>query len=91
MKCEEIEILLVDYLDNTLDEKAKAEVENHLATCEKCLDSFNESQKVLKLISDSAPSLPDETIRSNFYHMLHKEISKAEATWQKEIQVFFRF
>ncbi|HLN56646.1 MAG TPA: zf-HC2 domain-containing protein [Bacteroidales bacterium] len=76
MKCEDAEILLVDYLDNSLDERTKAEVENHLSTCERCLDTFNESQKIVRIMSESVPLKPDDSLRTNFYHMLHKEIRK---------------
>ncbi|HEX2969152.1 MAG TPA: HEAT repeat domain-containing protein [Bacteroidales bacterium] len=75
MKCEDIEILLVDYIDNSLDEKTRKEVENHLSTCEKCLDSFNENRKILNIMAGSQPSKPDELLRANFYYMLQKEIN----------------
>lgn len=78
MRCEEIERVLIDYLDNTLDEKTRDEVDRHILTCEKCLDSFNESQKVIRMMSESPESMPEETLRANFYHMLDREIKKSE-------------
>ncbi len=77
MKCEDVEILLVDYLDNSLEDKTRDEVDNHLSACERCLDTFNESQKIVRIISVSEPHKPDESLRGNFYHMLQKEIRKA--------------
>ncbi len=79
MKCEEVEIRMTDYLDNNLDEETRREIEKHLETCESCLDEVNEAQKVLNMISKEEMVLPDETLRINFYHMLHNEIKKNEA------------
>jgi hypothetical protein len=79
MKCEEIEILLTDYLDNNLDEETRREVEKHLENCESCLYEFKEAQEVFNKISKEEMVHPDETLRINFYHMLHKEIKKNEA------------
>ena len=78
MKCEEIEGLVVDYLDGKLDEKKAAEIEKHLETCERCLDEMKETQHALKLMSENRIENPDESLRINFYHMLHDEIRKNE-------------
>lgn len=78
MKCEEIEGLIIDYLDGKLDQKKAGEIEKHLETCERCLDEMKEIQKVLELISKDEMVAPDESIRINFYHMLHNEIRKNE-------------
>lgn len=77
MKCEEIESLMIDYLDNSLDERVKSEVESHISGCGKCLDSFNESKKILDLISGKDQQQPDASLRSNFYYMLNNEINKS--------------
>jgi hypothetical protein len=76
MNCEKVETLIIDYLDNTLDEGSRKEIEKHLETCERCLDEIRESQQVIHLISKNVDSTPDESMRINFYHMLHNEIKK---------------
>jgi anti-sigma factor RsiW len=38
MKCADLEILLCDYVDQTLDARAKAQVERHLAGCAACAE-----------------------------------------------------
>jgi hypothetical protein len=78
MKCEDADAAMLDYLDKTLDEKKLREIENHLETCERCLDDFRDSQKVLKDISEEQMEIPDESVKINFYHMLHSEIKKNE-------------
>lgn len=76
MNCEEVEKLMIEYLDGNIGDDHKKEIEKHLETCERCIDVLKESQKVLKLISNEEMSEPDETLRINFYHMLHSEIRK---------------
>ena len=77
MKCEEVEIKMIDYLDKTLSESERHEIEKHLETCERCLDELRDTQHVLNLISDSEMIKPDDSLRINFYHMLHSEIKKS--------------
>jgi hypothetical protein len=76
MKCEEVDAVMIDYLDNNVDQKLKEEIEKHLSTCEKCLDELNEDQQLLQLISKNEIAIPDDSLKINFYHMLHSEISR---------------
>jgi hypothetical protein len=78
MKCEEVEQKMIDYLDNNLDSGMRQEIEKHLETCERCLDELNESQQILNLIAKDDIVKPDDSLRINFYHMLHNEIKKGE-------------
>jgi hypothetical protein len=78
MKCEEVESLMIDYLDNKLESDKKAEIEKHLETCERCLDEMMEMQHIMQLIASKDMQVPDDSLRINFYHMLHNEIKKAD-------------
>jgi hypothetical protein len=78
MKCEEVETKMIDYLDRNLEESVRLEIEKHLETCERCLDDVKDSQQVLNLISNDEMIKPDDSLRINFYHMLHSEIKKSE-------------
>jgi hypothetical protein len=78
MKCDEVEQKMIDYLDNNLDSGMRQEIEKHLETCERCIDELNESQKILNLISKDEMVKPADSLRINFYHMLHSEIKKGE-------------
>jgi uncharacterized membrane-anchored protein YhcB (DUF1043 family) len=78
MKCEEVEQKMIDYLDNNLDSGSRQEIEKHLETCERCLDELNESQQILNLFSKDEIVKPDDSLRINFYHMLHSEMKKSE-------------
>jgi hypothetical protein len=77
MKCEEVEFKMIDYLDKSLAESECQDIEKHLETCERCLDELKDTQQVLKLISNSEMIKPDDSLRINFYHMLHSEIKKS--------------
>ena len=76
MKCEEIEMKLVDYLESNLTEHEKQEFEKHIETCEKCLDELMHCQEILQVTDQVALDMPDESLRINFFHMLHDEIRK---------------
>jgi len=78
MKCDEVELKMIDYLDNNLDSGVRREIEKHLETCESCLDELKESQQILNSISKDEMVKPDDSLRINFYHMLHSEINKSE-------------
>jgi hypothetical protein len=77
MKCEDVELKMIDYLDKALAESECQEIEKHLETCERCLDELKDTQQVLNLISKSEMIKPDDSLRINFYHMLHSEIKKS--------------
>ena len=78
MKCEEVESKMIDYLDKNLEEGICKEIEKHLETCERCLDEVKDSQQVLNSISMDKMEKPDDSLRINFYHMLHSQIKKNE-------------
>lgn len=78
MKCEEVEGLMIDYLDNKLEPEQIAKIEKHLETCEKCLDDLKDLQETMQLISREEMKKPDKSLRINFYHMLHKEMERNE-------------
>jgi hypothetical protein len=78
MKCEEVDGLMFDYLDRKLNDDQVREIENHLSTCEKCLADLMETQKVLTALKDEPLETPADSLRINFYHMLHGEINRRE-------------
>ena len=78
MKCEEFDGLMVDYLDRKLGQEKVQEIEKHLATCERCLSDLLETQKVLKALKEEPLETPPDSLRINFYHMLHGEINRRE-------------
>ncbi|HLO57266.1 MAG TPA: zf-HC2 domain-containing protein [Bacteroidales bacterium] len=90
MKCEEIENLLIDYLDNQLDQSQRADVDKHIANCERCSDELKDLKEVLEKMDTEKMELPAETLKINFYHMLHAEIEKAPQVRHLNIRLFLR-
>lgn len=80
MKCEDIEHMMMDYLENNLDLKTRIAIENHLSVCERCLEIMRDSQKILGMMSRSVMERPPESLRSDFYRMLHEEIRRNTGT-----------
>jgi hypothetical protein len=79
MKCEEVDIKIVDFLDKNMGEKDTRDIEAHLQSCERCLDEVRNFQNLLKVISEEEVVKPDDSLRINFYHMLHKEIESVKS------------
>jgi hypothetical protein len=87
MKCEEVESAMIDYLDNLLDKDVRAEVEKHLETCERCLDQLKDFQQLLNTVESTEMEQPDDSLRINFYHMLHGEINKQGLEKSKQFSI----
>lgn len=79
MKCEEVQTWLIDYLDNTIEEELKSRIEEHLETCEKCLDESRDLQLLLQTVENTKIEEPDESLRENFHSMLKSEKEKLQA------------
>ncbi len=70
MKCEEIRVLIPDYLSGTLDGKVKSEIDKHTLNCIDC----RQEVEALALVWSKIEGLPEEepgpAVRSRFYAML---------------------
>jgi len=78
MNCNDFEMWMMDYLDNTLDEQKRSEIEKHLAVCNSCLDELKECQKLLQLSAGAEMQQPGENLQKNFNRMLGREIRLAD-------------
>lgn len=85
MKCEDVESAMIDYLDNILEDTRRREIEKHLETCERCLDELKDFQHILDSVESSELEQPDESLRINFYHMLHGEVNKQLVAGSKTV------
>jgi hypothetical protein len=73
MNCKEIEALLMDYIDKTLDEETEAKVREHLASCAECSREAEELRVLFTAMRKSELELPDPALRDNFNTMLQSE------------------
>jgi hypothetical protein len=87
MKCEDVEAVMIDYLDESLEKDHRNEVEKHLETCERCLDVMKDFQQILHTVDSTEMEQPDENLRINFYHMLHGEMNNQAVQNQKQLTV----
>ncbi len=89
MKCEDVESAMIDYLDNKLEKSHRDDVEKHLETCERCLDELKDFQQILQTVDSTEMEQPDESLRINFYHMLHGEMNKQAVKNQETTRIAF--
>ena len=81
MECSEIRTLLSEYLDDALDEKAKALAEEHLRTCAACRKELDSLKALVKGIG----SLESVKAPADFLDQLHKRMerpSKISQVWE---------
>jgi len=81
MDCSEIRMLLSEYLDDALDEKAKALAEEHLRTCAACQKELDSLKALVKGIG----SLESVKAPADFLDQLHKRMerrSKISEIWE---------
>jgi len=81
MDCSEIRMLLSEYLDDALDEKAKALAEEHLRTCAGCQKELVSLKALVKGIG----SLESVKAPADFLDQLHKRMerrSKISKIWE---------
>ncbi len=79
MECNEVQSLLVEYLDNALDADTRKEVDRHLLTCERCSADLAELKILLQAMADAKPALPGPALRENFQGMLQSELNRLAA------------
>jgi len=85
MKCNDVELLLIDYLDNNLDAATREQVESHLHTCEAC----SKEVKQLQLIEDNIKTVemqqPSAALRAGFLAALGNEEAAIEKQPAKQL------
>ena len=64
MNCSDFLKELTDYLDGSLDERTKDELEEHLAWCHNCFVICNTTQKTIEIYRDSEIYELPEDLRS---------------------------
>ena len=67
MKCEWAEGNLSAYLDNTLDPPLRAEVSEHLASCERCSAILADYRRYDALLADTVRVTPPESLRDRIF------------------------
>ncbi len=83
MTCSEFLKELTDYLDNTIDQRTRAELEDHLQWCHNCYVVCNTTKRTIEIYRDSQLfELPDDLrtrLRSAIISKCKQHQSKSEA------------
>ena len=75
MQCEEMEPLMIDYLDGQLSPAARANVEKHLGTCAACRQALEEYKTLFHAMDDEKMEKPGPALREKFDIMLQSELN----------------
>lgn len=84
MKCTDVELLLIDYLDNNLDAAAREQVESHLHTCEACSKEIKQLQLIEDNIKTVEMQQPSTALRAGFLAALGNEEAAIEKQTVKQ-------
>ncbi len=83
MTCSEFLKELTDYLDNTIDQRTRAELEDHLQWCHNCYVVCNTTKRTIEIYRDSQLfELPDDLrtrLRTAIVSKCKQHKSKTEA------------
>jgi len=75
MQCNEVEPLLIDYIDAQLSPAARANVEKHLETCVVCKHRYEEYKTLFSAMNSDRAVKPGPALREKFDIMLQSELN----------------
>jgi L-fucose mutarotase/ribose pyranase (RbsD/FucU family) len=75
IKCTDVQLLLIDYLDNELTENTRKSLDLHFNACESCRREMLEYKEIFSSIAGQHPVLPGAALKENFDTMLQSEIN----------------
>src|SRR3954467_14556505 len=86
MQCDDIDALLIEYLDHKLSPAMRTSIEKHLQTCETCRQSLEEYKTLFSVMQYAKPEQPGPILQEKFENMLQSEINinTTEQILQKE-------
>jgi predicted anti-sigma-YlaC factor YlaD len=87
MTCAQFEIALSDYLDRTLPSAAKAEFEQHMASCPACAELARDAGAALEFIERVADIEPPPELVNRLYAIASREV---RPTVRGGIRAWFR-
>lgn len=75
MHCKEIQAVLIEYLDQSLDKGVAAVVKKHIDSCTACQQEVREVQELFQAMKDSSLEKPSGALRDNFNTLLQSELN----------------
>jgi anti-sigma factor RsiW len=85
--CGEFQVLLSAYLDGELNVKEQAQVELHLAGCNKCRTQVDDWKKVGNLLVDAWNRQIEESEFSQFGAQVFQRITPRRLPWWERLQI----
>jgi len=90
MRCEDIQTVLIDFLDDRLDAIRRQDVVTHLETCENCRQEESQLRELLSAVAETPEEQPAGTLRENFNRLLQSEMKLHASEAGRETSVTFR-
>jgi len=76
MHCHQVRQLLVEYLDGELDEKTKAELEDHLKDCEPCQKFISTYKATVKITKKADPGEMPVELKDRLKSFIENNLGK---------------
>ena len=84
MTCAEVQAMLPEFVDDTLDSSLKSDVDRHLLTCPECSQESSDLRELFKAMENNRPIRPSIALKDNFLAMLEAETAAVEASKRRE-------
>jgi negative regulator of sigma E activity len=84
MNCDQVSLLIPEFIDGTLDSTTKEAVDRHLLTCPECSLEVSEMKILFAAMENSRPVRPSVALREQFQAMLHAEEKAVEAAKRQQ-------
>jgi hypothetical protein len=79
MNCNEVQAVMIDYLDRGVDVETGAAMRAHLINCEECRKEVDQLRELLATMADQEMRQPGQGLRDNFQVMLQSELNMETA------------
>jgi hypothetical protein len=79
MRCEDIQSVLIDFLDDRMDAIRRQEVVTHLEVCENCRQEESQLRDLLRAVAETPEEQPRSTLRENFNRLMQSATTHATA------------
>jgi len=80
MHCKEIQTVLIEYLDQSLDTGVAEVVKKHIDSCAACRQEAQELQELLLAVKSAPIERPSPALRENFNTLLQSELNMVSMT-----------
>lgn len=80
MHCKEVQAVLIEYLDQSLDSGVAAVVKKHIDDCAACQQEVQEVREMLQVMQHTPMARPGPALRDNFNTLLQSELNMLTMT-----------